>query len=210
VSDIVLRPLSAKLLNVTIPESQGIIKREMLYSFSGRSRKPQMAIAQEFGLSDYPSPAGGCLLTEPNYACRLKDLLKYSPSMNIRDIDLLRVGRHFRFYPNCKIIVGRDKTENAMIESLSTNLDCLLKVEGYGSPLVLVTGEISDKAINVAASLCAKYSDAKNLPEVEVNVFSGSGIYKLKAIPASYETIEELRIERGKAGKVMKASRVSP
>jgi len=218
----VLRPLSAKLLKVTIPEAEGIVKKEMLYGFNGRSRKSQIGLAKEYGLTDYPTPAGGCLLTEPNYVHRLKDLLMYNPAPEMRDINLLRVGRHFRFSPLCKIIVGRDKVENDAISSLSGNGDCLLKVEGYGSPITLVTGEITDEAISVAASLCARYSDAKHLSEVEAIVIKDRNAlcvmrnelkdknasrvthhglritdyeFRIKVSPASNEIIEALRIE---------------
>ena len=177
VTDFVLRPLSAKLLKITAPEQRGLINRKMFYDFSGRSRKPQIALAREFGLEDYPLPAGGCLLTEPNYAYRLKDLMAFNSSPSMRDIDLLRIGRHFRFSPSCKIVIGRDKVENEIIESLAADTDCLLWVEGYGSPLTLVTAEITDEVLRIAASLCARYSDAKGLPSVNVSV-----IYKRSEI----------------------------
>jgi tRNA U34 2-thiouridine synthase MnmA/TrmU len=195
VSGYVLRPLSAKLLTITAPEANGIIDREKLSGFSGRSRKPQMALAKEFELKDYPLPAGGCLLTEPNYAHRLKELLTHNPLPTIRDIDLLRIGRHFRFSPRCKIVVGRDENENTRLEALSEN-GCLLRVEDYGSPLTLVTGEINDEAITVAASICARYSDAKNLSGVEVTVMYRDETYKVTAAPAENKEIESLRIEK--------------
>ncbi|OGW53915.1 MAG: hypothetical protein A2Y81_11465 [Nitrospirae bacterium RBG_13_43_8] len=193
VTDYVLRPLSAKLLGITVSEYKGIIKREMLYDFQGRSRKPQIALAKEFGLTDYPAPAGGCLLTEPTYALRLKDLLTYNPDCDCNDLSLLKIGRHFRFSPSCKIIVGRNKTENEKILYLSTDC-CLLKVEGYGSPITLIAGEVTDEALMVAASLCARYSDAKNLSEVEVTVIKEGAIFKLLATLCSDEIIETLRI----------------
>jgi tRNA-specific 2-thiouridylase len=196
VMDYVLRPLSAKLLNITHPEAKGLINREMLYDFSGRSRKPQIALAKELGLMDYPAPAGGCLLTEPNFAYRLKDLLIYNPVPHIREISLLKIGRHFRFNPSCKIIVGRDKAENEIIESLSGDRDYLLKVEGYGSPITLMVGEITEEALKIAASLCARYSDAKNLSEIEVVAKDLDKTFELKASPASDELVEGLRIER--------------
>ncbi len=195
VIDYVLRPLSAKLLKVTIPEAEGIVDREMLYGFSGRSRKSQIDLAKEFGLTDYPAPAGGCLLTEPNYAHRLKDLLVYNPAPDMRDINLLRIGRHFRFSPFCKIIVGRDKAENETISFLSVNDDCLLKVEGFGSPTTLVTGEITDEAVSVAASICARYSDAKNLSEVAVTAIKWGSTFRFRVSPAGNEIIGALRIE---------------
>jgi tRNA-specific 2-thiouridylase len=195
VIDYVLRPLSAKLLKVTIPDAEGIVDREMLYGFSGRSRKSQIGLAKDFGLTDYPAPAGGCLLTEPNYAHRLKDLLVHNSAPDIRDINLLRIGRHFRFSPFCKIIVGRDKAENEAISFLSVNDDCLLKVEGYGSPTTLVKGVITDKAISVAASICARYSDAKKLSEVVVTAIKEDSIFRLRVSPAGNEITEALRIE---------------
>lgn len=202
VTDYVLRPLSAKLLKITFPEMNGIINREMLYDFNGRSRKPQIALAKEIGLTDYPAPAGGCLLTEPNYAHRLKDLLAFDPYATIKDIELLKVGRHFRFSPACKIIVGRNKLENETIESLVVNSDHLVKVKGYGSPTTLVTGEISDEALRVAASLCARYSDAKNLSEVEVSVSKNDFNYLIKTQPAHDDLVREYRVELNKpAGK---------
>lgn len=205
VIDYVLRPLSAKLLKITSPEAKGIINREMLYGFSGRSRKPQMALAEELGLTDYPAPAGGCLLTEPNYAHRLKDLLTYNHAPSMRDIDLLRIGRHFRFSPSCKIIVGRNKDENETIVSLSVNGDYLLKIDGYGSPTTLVTGEITDEALKAAASICARYSDAKNLSEVEAIVINRDDTFRLRVSPAGSEIVEALRIEKLKNEKIAKA-----
>jgi tRNA U34 2-thiouridine synthase MnmA/TrmU len=208
VIDYVLRPLSARLLKITSPEAKGIINREMLYGFSGRSRKPQMAIAEELGLTDYPAPAGGCLLTEPNYAYRLKDLLTYNPAPRIRDFNLLKMGRHFRFSPLCKIIVGRNKDENETIGSLSGDSDYLLKVDGYGSPITLVIGEITDEALKVAASICARYSDAKNLSEVEAIIINRDNTFRLRVSPAGSEIVETLRIEKLKNEKIAKALQV--
>jgi len=196
--DLVVRPLSARLLRTTIPEARGIVQREMLYGFSGRSRKPQIALAAEYGLKGYPSPAGGCLLTDPIYAHRLKDLLVHTPSPSLRDIALLKTGRHFRFSPACKIVIGRDKSENTEIDSLRTAADFILRVEGYGSPLALVRGQVSDAALTVAASLCARYSDAKNAEEVLVSVFHRDNVSSLRATPAGNMALEAYRIEKRK------------
>jgi len=195
VSGLVLRPLSAKLLRITDPENRGIVNREMLYNLRGRSRKPQMALAREFGLEGYPSPAGGCLLTEPNYAHRLKDLMTFDSAPSIRDIQMLKIGRHFRFSPSCKIVIGRDERENKLIESLATETACLLKVEEYGSPSTLITGEITDDALKTAASLSARYSDAKGLPLVDVSVFTKGLRYSIEVQPAGDDILKECRIE---------------
>lgn len=199
----VLRPLSAKLMKPTIPEEKGIVDRDLLYNFSGRSRKPQMALAEEFGLTEYPAPAGGCLLTDPNYSFRLKELLEYCNDPDNKDINLLRVGRHFRFSPECKIIVGRNREENQIIGSMSDSENYVLRVEGYGSPLTIVTGKTEESALNVAASLCARYSDAKKLPVIDVAVFRNSQKYNLSVSPANDEMIEHYRIERKKQLKTV-------
>jgi hypothetical protein len=169
----VLRPLSAKLMAVTVPEEKNLVRREMLYDFSGRSRKPQMALARELGLTDYPAPAGGCLLTEPNYAYRLRELLSHTPDPSLNDLHLLRLGRHFRLSPRCKAIVGRNERENGALESFGDKESYLLWVEDAGSPTVLVSGEGAGEFIPLAASLCARYSDAKHLPEADVAVIGG-------------------------------------
>lgn len=198
VTGYVLRPLSAKLLKVTIPEARGIVNRDMLYNFNGRSRKPQIAIAREFGLTDYPAPAGGCLLTDPNYSYRLSELLRHNPDPSLNELHLLRVGRHFRMSPSCKVIIGRNKEENSRIESLSGEYDYLLKVEDVGSPVTLLSGEGAENFLSLAASLCARYSDAKNLSEVKVTVIKAEDSFRINVPPASTDLIENYRIERKK------------
>ena len=196
VSGYVVRPLSAKLLRITQPEMKGTVNREMLYGISGRSRKPQMALAKELGLAEYPAPAGGCLLTEPNYANRLQNLLHYDHAPEMKDIELLKIGRHFRLSPSSKIIVGRDDGENEVIESLMTDLDCILRVEGHGSPATLVTGDVTDEIVKVAASICARYSDAKGLHKVEVKASRGRDIFNLTVSPAGNDLLETFRIRK--------------
>jgi hypothetical protein len=191
----VLRPLTALNLKPTIPEQMGIVKRELLYGFSGRSRKPQIALAEEFGLKDYPSPAGGCLLTDPIYSYRLKELLEHNYDPSLKEINLLRLGRHFRLSKTCKAIVGRDDEENRAIQAIAQGGDILLKVEGYGSPLVLLSGSPEEEEIRLAASICARYSDAKRLPSVEVIIFREGQRCRVNAIPASDILVSSLRIE---------------
>ncbi len=191
----VLRPLSAKLLKPTVPETKGLIDREKLCGFSGRSRKPQISLAGEFGLTEYPNPAGGCLLTEPNYAYRLKELLSHNPNPGVRELALLRVGRHFRRSGGKRIIVGRDESENDRLESLTETCDFNMRVEGYGSPVTFLECGASEEDIRVAAALCARYSDAKHLDSVTVTVSNAAGSYRLEVAPASAELTESLRIQ---------------
>jgi tRNA-specific 2-thiouridylase len=123
---LLLRPLSAKLLPVTIPERRGWVKRELLMDFQGRSRKPQMTLAARLNINEYPSPAGGCLLTEKAFSRRLRDLFRFSAEPETREIELLKLGRHFRISSDTKLIVGRNKKENEAIQALSAEKDLLM------------------------------------------------------------------------------------
>ena len=192
----VLRPLCAKKLKITVPEQTGIVDREKLYDFNGRSRKPQMALAEEFGLTDYPAPAGGCLLTDPLYSHRLKELFGNNPSPSVKDINLLRLGRHFRMSSGSRAIVGRDEQENNVIQAMADSGDYLMWVEDFGSPMTIVCGAASDDALGLAASICARYSDAKNLPSVEVSVSWNEETSRMQVKPAANETIEKYMIKR--------------
>jgi tRNA-uridine 2-sulfurtransferase len=198
----VLRPLSAKLLKPTVPEESGMVDRELLYGFGGRSRKPQMALADEFGLADYPAPAGGCLLTEPNYSYRLKELLDHDPDPSILDYHLLRIGRHFRLSPGCKVIIGRNESENEVLGKLHDGEGVLLRVPGFGSPLTLMHGG-SDEDVLTAATLCARYSDARHLPEVVVRVLKAGKESSLKVQPAEDHVIARLKIEKTIGGEAL-------
>lgn len=206
VKGLVVRPLSGRLLPVTIPEENGIIHREWLYDFSGRSRKPQMALAEAFGLTEYPAPAGGCLLTDPTYSYKLEDLLNHNPAPSYKDINFLRVGRHFRCAPDCKIIVGRNIDENNIIRSLIDSDDYILKVEGIGSPTTVIIGNAAEEAVGIAASLCARYSDAKRFPEVTVAVKKNDVKFYLTVVPADDEILQQFRIEKKKAALIHNTS----
>jgi tRNA U34 2-thiouridine synthase MnmA/TrmU len=192
----VLRPLSAKLLKPTVPETEGLVDRELLCGFSGRSRKPQMALAEEFGLTEYPAPAGGCLLTDPCYSYRLRELLDHDPDPGLKDLHLLRVGRHFRLPSGAKVVVGRNDKENTKIKSLNVNGDLMMWVEGYGSPLTVINGKESPEDIVSAASFCARYSDAKHLPEVEVTISKNGSRSRVMVGPADDSLLDSVRVQK--------------
>ena len=156
----VLRPLSAKLLPETIPERKGWIDRSKLLAISGKSRKPQIALAQEFGLQDeYPAPAGGCLLTYKEFASKIRDLFEHKEKVTMRDALLLKIGRHFRV-ESSKIIVGRNEEENKLLSDSKSIENYVFEVPGYGSPITILEGAKSKEAIEIAAKLTARYSDA--------------------------------------------------
>jgi tRNA U34 2-thiouridine synthase MnmA/TrmU len=164
----ILRPLSAKLLPPSIPEKEGWIDRDRLLNIQGRSRKPQMELAALFGIQDYPCPAGGCLLTDPGFAKRIKDLITHDPDFTLNDVHLLKMGRHFRMSPAVKLIVGRNEEENLKIQTFSQEGDILLQVSHYPGPVSLLRGAVNGKEIEKAAAITARYSKAKELREVEV------------------------------------------
>jgi len=189
-----LRPLSAKLLEPTIPEIEGLVDREQLEDISGRSRHRQMELAQQYGLEDYPSPAGGCLLTDPDYSRKLKDLLDHQSAVTFSDLNLLRAGRHFRFSPQTKIIVGRNKTDNEKIMSCADAGDMICEAVDTGSPITLVRGETSENVLAAACSLTARYCDRKNEPEVVVTWSRDSRSGTIVVRPATEKALEELRV----------------
>ncbi len=198
VKGLVVRPLCGKILPPTIPEINGLINRDMLLDFNGRTRKPQIALAAELGLTEYPAPAGGCLLTDPNYSFKLRELLSYIKDPNYKEINFLRVGRQFRYAPDCKIIVGRDKADNETIMSLVESNDYTLHVEDAGSPVTVLLGNVTESALEVAAALCARYSSARKLPEVKVTVTRNGENHYLTVPPAGDTLMEQYMIQMGK------------
>lgn len=159
---LILRPLSAKCLPATIPEERGWIRREDLLDFSGRSRKPQIELARRLGITQYPSPAGGCLLTDEIFSRRLKDLMSFNPGFEMREIELLKIGRHFRLSPEAKLIVGRNEDENIVIISLAKDEDFLMTTPSVPGPDVLLTGAVTPDVEALAATITVSYSDAKS------------------------------------------------
>jgi tRNA-specific 2-thiouridylase len=164
----VLRPLSAKLLEEAIPEQQGLVDRQRLMAISGRSRKQQLELARHYHITEYLTPAGGCLLTDPIFSRRLRDLFGHDDQVQIRDIELLKVGRHLRFSPTLKMIVGRNARDNERISQLLVSEDDLLKVEEYPGPLCLIPYGGSCDDVTKAAAICIRYSDAPKAEEVAV------------------------------------------
>lgn len=156
----IVRPLSAALLPPTDPEKIGLIKRENLGMIKGRSRKPQLQLAKEFEIENPPNAGGGCLLTDPAFAIRAKDLFKHTETPTTNDIDLLKIGRHFRFDQNAKLIVGRNKDENEIMKALALPGDILLEAQDHVGPVSLLRGKELERFENLAAAITLRYSDA--------------------------------------------------
>ncbi len=162
VVDLLLRPLSAALLPETLPERQGWVKRQNLLNFSGRSRKPQMELAKKLNITDYPNPAGGCLLTDPGFAGRLKELMAHQ-ELNAGNIELLKVGRHFRLGPNAKLVVGRNEKENELLVGLARENDYLFfPNEELAGPTSLGRGVFDEELLKASCQITCRYCDLNN------------------------------------------------
>lgn len=188
-ADYILRPLSALLLDPIKAEREGQIDRQKLLGISGRGRKDQMRLAEEFGIKDYPAPAGGCLLTDPMFARRLRDLMNRGEDRKTRDYELLRCGRHFRTEGGIKIIVGRNNADNEALLRLSVDDDLVFNMACHPGPRVIVPyGDESAKAF--AASLCVRYSDAPNDSEEDVICIHKGQASTIRSRAASKEDCE--------------------
>jgi len=192
----VVRPLSAQLLPPSIPESEGWVDRTRLLAIRGRSRKPQMALAEKFGIRDYPTPAGGCLLTDPTFAARVRDLLRHEVHLTPADIRLLKVGRHFRLAGGVRVVVGRNERENEELLALAQPQDYLLDAADYPGPTTLVRGEATQDVLREAAALTARYGKGRGLAMVRVLMrrpaSGGETVYEVA--PASEDFIAAHRI----------------
>ena len=178
--DLLVRPLCAKKLPPTLPEREGWINREKLLDFSGRSRKPQFALAKEYGFKDYATPAGGCcFLTDENYSRKLVDMWQARSDRNyeLDDIMLLKVGRHIRPRANFKLIVGREEGENKFMEGYRNTFTYLLS-KSHTGPLVLIDGTLSEDDLRLAAQITARFGHGKHAEQVEIEAHFTNGSSK--------------------------------
>jgi tRNA U34 2-thiouridine synthase MnmA/TrmU len=187
-----LRPLSAKLLPPTEMELSGLVDREKLEGISGRGRTRQLELAKQFGLQDYPSPASGCLLTDVGYSNRLRDLMAHSGRLTFDDINLLRVGRHFRLDEQTKVIVGRNELDNNYLDAHKQKYHCRFEVMQAGSPVTLLIGNPSEENLSKAASLTARYSSLKDSDLVPVTITGPEGEKVMMVSPNVDEKNESL------------------
>ncbi len=165
---LVVRPLSAKLLPLTIPEKMGWISRERMLDIAGRSRKPQIALARELGIKDYPCAAGGCLLTDPEFAKKIRDLIDHG-ELDMRNINLLKVGRYLRLSENALLVVGRNESENEVLSLVAKNGDFLFGPASINGPVAVGRGEFSPDLLEVACRIVARYSDRNGKQEAEIS-----------------------------------------
>lgn len=175
--DLLLRPLCAKNLPATLPEREGWIDREKLHDITGRSRKPQMAMAKQFGIDDYAQPAGGCcFLTDKNYSAKLVDLWKARDSKDyeLDDVMLLKVGRHIRPKAHFKMIVAREEGEGRFLQGYKRDFISMVCTSHTG-PLVLLDGSPSAEDLYLAASITARYGQGRDAEQVDMAIMDKDG-----------------------------------
>jgi tRNA U34 2-thiouridine synthase MnmA/TrmU len=191
---LLLRPLSAKLLPETTPEKNGWISREKLLNIGGRSRRPQVNLARGFGIKDYPNAAGGCLLTDPKFSDRLKELIAHK-ELSLENIELLKIGRHFRISGQAKLVVARDEKEGKELENLARPGDCLFfPNDQLAGPTSLGRGEFNPDLINFSCSITCRYCDLNGAQEAEILINKEGASSFLKVSPISDTELKKFRI----------------
>ena len=190
----IVRPLSAALLPETDPEKDGLIKRENLGMIRGRTRKNQLEMAKKYGIENPPNAGGGCLLTEPQFGIKAKDLFEHTKNPTINDIDLLKIGRHFRLDEETKFVVGRNKDENEMIKAIALPDDILLEAKDFVGPVSILRGTDLKKHLKFAASVTLRYSDAPDDKTAIVSIKNNDSNEEISSESAKEESYIQFRM----------------
>lgn len=193
---LLLRPLSARLLPPTIPEIKGWVDRDRLCAIEGRSRKEQFTMAKAYGVDEPPTPAGGCLLTDPAYSDRLRDVLRHTGGLTVHLAQLIKYGRYFRFGPDAFVVVGRNADDNFHLEALQTADEWLFKPANCLGPSAIAAGTFPAERRDQVASILARYADRPADGRVQVAVRLGrEGDPELVfASAAEAETVGAVRV----------------
>ena len=198
-----VRPLSARLLEPSIPEQEGILDRSQLGDLNGRGRTRQIAMARELGLAEWPQPAGGCcFLTDESFSRKFFDILGQREAageprrLDRDDVVLMTTGRHFRLSPTVKLIVGRTEVENGTLESYAGDSRSRLAARVHAGPVALVEGEPTWEERQLAARIVARYGKGKDEPSVEVEWRDPDGGVEVLAVAPELDEarVEQLRI----------------
>jgi len=190
----IVRPLSAALLPETDPEKNGLIKRENLGMIRGRTRRNQLDMAKKYGIENPPNAGGGCLLTEPQFGIKAKDLFSHTENPTINDIDLLKIGRHFRLDEQTKFIVGRNKDENEMIKAIALPGDILLEAKDFVGPVSILRGSNAKEHLKFASSVTLRYSDAPNNEQAIVSIRDNDLVEEIASECAEEESYIKFRM----------------
>lgn len=192
---LIVRPLSAKRLPLTLPEQEGILDREKFMGIEGRSRAKLLQLARHYGIKNPPSPSAGCALTSPEFAKKVRDIFDHSPTYERWEFELLRMGRHFRLTEKARLVMGRDQNQNEYLTYLHPPGTALLSPENFAGPAALLVGEREPDVLRRAGALILHYAQ-KPLPEVpELLVEYEDHVETLRpGQPVSEEQLEKVRI----------------
>jgi len=193
---LLLRPLSAKLLPPTVAEQKGWVDRAQLEDISGRSRQAQMRLANEYGIEDYPSPAGGCcFLTDKNFGRRILDFFEYRGKENLTmdDVMLLKMGRHFRLTPDVKVVIGREEGENKFMERYTSGRWKLETCDVTG-PTTLVEGDPTEENLRLVAGMTARYAGVTDFSSARSTCWYNGEERVLETTPVDDAMLEAWRI----------------
>ncbi len=202
---LVVRPLTAQTMEPSLPEQNGWVDRNKFLGISGRSRKEQMRLAKDIGVEEYENPAGGCLLTDAGFSRRLRDAFTHygKDHVTLRDIMMLKIGRHFRLTPLHHLIVGRHQNENYKLGMFRAKDETLFDMAPVPGPKALLRGPVpsnqdpvfgEDVVVKLAAGIVARYSDAPKDQSVQVSVTQSAGTMELSAIPVSDDQFVSFRV----------------
>ncbi len=193
-SGLILRPLSAKLLAPTVPEEEGWVDRDRLLALKGRSRKPQMELARELGLTQYSSPAGGCLLTMEDFARKTADLLGHGdPGPD--DVELLKLGRHFRLSTRAKLVLGKNREENQRLVDMAGPEDALIMTAHAPGPLGVLRGSPGEDELETACAIMGRYvRGAKGPVAFSVSRRRGEGAGRVEAAPMGKDDVKRYMV----------------
>jgi len=164
---LIVRPLCAQVLDPSVPEKEGWVDREALLDVTGRSRKPQIALAQKYQITDYSSPAGGCLLTDPGFSKRLRDIIDHD-EITLNNVELIKVGRVFRLSNDAKLVVGRNEKENSRLLELAKEDDCVLEPVDVPGPTAILRGKRDGNNIKLCLDIVAAYCDGEGEKKIEI------------------------------------------
>jgi len=173
--DLILRPMCAKNMEITKPEREGWVDREKLLDISGRSREVQLQLAEDFGWEDFQSPGGGCLLTDINFTKKMREFIEHN-DLEVEDIDVLKNGRHLRLPNGSKLVIGRDKEENELLENAINDKYLKVKVDEIPGPFALLSNDANEDDKKLSARVVLTFT--KTNPELEYDVFIGDKIIK--------------------------------
>lgn len=192
--ELILRPLSARLLPATPMEEQGLVDRERLLDIQGRSRRRQEELARQWGLRESPGAAGGCLLTEKSFTGRLRDLLQHQPDCTVIDVELLKLGRQFRLSPRAKLTLGRNRKDNEAIQAAAQPEHRLLHAAGFRGPTGLVSGQPGQEDLTLAAAIVAGYGKGRDEASVRIRLQQNGQERFLDVVPMGLDRSTLLQI----------------